>query len=128
MADTAVATKSKLNIPDDVREKFPELISMVEASQSMNPEERQYWVDVLPMMTEDQVENLRGILTKEKKQRDNADKSLESGMQEEVNRVTVKFDEVKYQERKKLMKEAEVKHEEEEKLHEEELLKEIENM
>ncbi|PIZ73514.1 hypothetical protein COY07_01865, partial [Candidatus Peregrinibacteria bacterium CG_4_10_14_0_2_um_filter_43_11] len=35
---------STLNIPEEVRQKFPDLIPMIEKSPSMNPEERQYWV------------------------------------------------------------------------------------
>ena len=34
----------------------------------MNDEERQYWVNILPIMTPEQVQNLRDILTNEKQQ------------------------------------------------------------
>ena len=34
----------------------------------MNDEERQYWVNILPIMTPEQVQNLRDILDNEKKQ------------------------------------------------------------
>ncbi len=57
--------EEKLNIPEEVQEQFPEIIGLIKESQSMNLEERQYWVDVLPIMTDDQIKNLRGSLEKE---------------------------------------------------------------
>ncbi len=34
----------------------------------MNLEERQYWINILPIMTPEQIKNLRDILTNEKEQ------------------------------------------------------------
>ena len=62
------ANAQGLTIPDDVRKNHPELIDMILRSESMNNEERQYWINILPIMTPDQVENLQGILMNEKKQ------------------------------------------------------------
>lgn len=59
---------SVLIIPDDVRAKFPELIDLIVASESMNDEERRYWINILPIMTPEQIEDLRGILDNERKQ------------------------------------------------------------
>lgn len=101
---------------------------MVVESKSMNDEERQYWLDVMPIMTEEQVANLRNILENEIKERAAADQAYQKGVNDELKKVTVKFDEIKYNEKKKLRKEEEAKHEEEETKAEEELLKEIENM
>ena len=55
-------------VPDDIRKKFPELIELILKSESMNDEERQYWFNILPIMTPDQVQNLREILENERKQ------------------------------------------------------------
>lgn len=60
MADIAV--------PDNVKQQFPELVALVLGSESMNDEERQYWINILPIMTPEQIENLRDILESEKKQ------------------------------------------------------------
>ena len=59
--------KPAVVIPDEVKEKYPELIPQILASQSMDDEERNYWFSVLPIMTEDQVAELRDILDTEKK-------------------------------------------------------------
>lgn len=60
-------TKSKIIIPDEVKEKFPELVPQVLESKSMDDEERNYWFSVLPIMTDEQVDELRDILKSEKK-------------------------------------------------------------
>ena len=65
MAD---AKPAAVQIPDDLRQKFPELIGLILKSENMNDEERQYWVNILPVMTPEQVQNLRDILTNEREQ------------------------------------------------------------
>ena len=65
MAD---AKPAAVQIPDDLRQKVPELIELILKSESMNDEERQYWVNILPVMTPEQVQNLRDILTNEREQ------------------------------------------------------------
>jgi len=111
MADNNQATThtptSNLNIPDDVQKKFSEVIGLIKASQSMNDEERQYWIDVLPIMTEDQLANLNNILGNEKKQIEEADKHYEQGVKEDVKYFKLEFDEVKYKEKKLLRQKAE---------------------
>lgn len=57
-----------LVIPDDVKQKFGELIQLIIGSESMNTEERQYWVNILPIMTPEQLQNLREILVNEREQ------------------------------------------------------------
>lgn len=128
MADEGTTATDDLNIPDEIREKFPELIEMVQKSESMNLDERQYWIDVLPIMNEEQVDNLKSILTNEKQQIEEADKEYEAGMQEDAKNTMSRFDEFKYKERKRLLYEAEAQHEKEEESIEEDLLKELETL
>ncbi len=70
MADGTAPTagKTPLTIPADIQKKYPELIELIKASESMNDEERQYWINILPIMTPDQTKNLHDILDNEKKQ------------------------------------------------------------
>lgn len=71
MTDSSTAsqgTGSGLTIPDEVKAKYPELVGLIQASESMNDEERQYWINILPIMTPEQITDLRGILDNEKKQ------------------------------------------------------------
>lgn len=55
-------------VPPDIQAQFPDIIALILASESMNVAERQYWVDVLPSMSPDQVAQLRTILTNERDQ------------------------------------------------------------
>lgn len=57
-----------VQITDELKQKFPELIDLILGSESMNDEERQYWVNILPVMTPEQIQNLKDILTNEKEQ------------------------------------------------------------
>ena len=57
-----------LVISDEIRKKYPDLIELIIGSESMNDEERQYWINILPIMTPEQIQNLREILQNEKRQ------------------------------------------------------------
>lgn len=114
-----------MKIPDDTQKKFPEIIGLIKKSQSMNDEERQYWIDVLPIMTEDQLNNLKNILDNEKKQIEDAENEYREGMKKEVGKFNLEFNEIKYKEKKRIRIEAEKKHESTEKKQEEALLAEL---
>ncbi len=64
----AGTTNPALTIPDEVRAQWPDLIELILKSESMNDEERQYWVNILPIMTPEQQQNLRDILVNERDQ------------------------------------------------------------
>lgn len=64
----ATTGTSSIVIPPEVQAQFADIIGLIVASESMNAEERQYWVNILPVMTPDQVQNLRDILLNEKNQ------------------------------------------------------------
>jgi|SRR3989344_748802 len=61
-------TPSTITVPDELKKRFPELIALILGSESMNDEERQYWINILPAMTEEQQKNLKDILQNEKDQ------------------------------------------------------------
>lgn len=118
----------ELNISQEVLEQFPELIGLIKESQSMNLEERQYWVDVLPIMTDEQIQNLKSILENEKGQIEESEKEYEEGVQEEAEGMIAKFDEYKYKEKKQIRLQAEKLQEKEEVKEEAAILEEIANM
>ncbi|MBT4385081.1 hypothetical protein HOD30_05030 [Candidatus Peregrinibacteria bacterium] len=74
------------NIPDAVLEKYGELVEKIKKTESMSHEEREYWFQILPIMTEDQVTRLRGILEEESKQL----KELDSEYQGELKKLNEK--------------------------------------
>jgi hypothetical protein len=62
------STQANIVIPDELQKKFPDLIELILGSESMNDDERQYWVNILPVMTPDQIEELKRILANERNQ------------------------------------------------------------
>lgn len=62
------AASGGLTIPPEIQQKFAPIIELIKGSESMNNEERQYWVNILPIMTPEQLKNLEDILVNEKKQ------------------------------------------------------------
>lgn len=136
MADPTVTTNQTtasddgqiLMIPPEVQEKFPDIVELIKGSKSMNDEERQYWVDVLPIMTEDQLKNLRGILDNEKKQLAEAAATYASEAQSAQDKAKRAFNEVAYLEKKKLRRAEEAEHEDSEKEAEEAILAEISSL
>ncbi len=71
-----------ITISDELRAKFPDIVELILGSESMNDEERQYWVNILPVMTPEQVDNLRDILESEKRQLADIDEKYAPQLQE----------------------------------------------
>lgn len=65
-------------IPPETQEKFGSIIELIKASESMNMEERQYWINILPIMTSEQMKSLTDILQSEKDQLAAIDKKYAS--------------------------------------------------
>ena len=97
-----------LSIPDDTQTRFAELIDMITASESMNDEERQYWINILPIMTPEQIQNLTDILTNEKRQLAAIDKKYSVALSEDEQKERIVSTEMEMQKRRKerLQKEA----------------------
>ena len=61
-------TATSITVPASTKERFPELVSLILASESMDDEERQYWISILPVMEPQQIENLADILRDEQEE------------------------------------------------------------
>lgn len=59
---------AKYGIPQDWVAKDPALIELVLTTESMNDDERKYWFQLLPIMSDEQMTKLRGILQNERDQ------------------------------------------------------------
>jgi len=64
-------------VPKLVRETFPDLMKLVFETESMDIDEREYWLQILPIMTQDQIQKFRDILVNEKDQLQKLDKEYE---------------------------------------------------
>jgi hypothetical protein len=91
---------SKIVVPDEIRAKFPELIELIISSESMNDEERQYWINILPVMTPEQITNLEKILDNEKTQLAAIDEKYKKEM-EKVGGNAVNIEEIGRERREK---------------------------
>jgi hypothetical protein len=73
-------------ILDEIQVKFPELVDLVLGSESIDNNEKQYWFDILPSMTDEQVDRLFNILMTERKQLE----ELNMKYQEEIKTLNEK--------------------------------------
>lgn len=54
-------------VSDELQAKYPELVQLIMATESMDNDERQYWFDIMPSMTDTQIDRLFDILETERK-------------------------------------------------------------
>lgn len=118
-------TEPNVQISDDIREKFPEYIDLILGSESMNDEERQYWINILPVMTPDQLNNLKDILVNEKEQLAAIDKKYSKQVDATEQRASVEETSQKIKERREERSEQEQEFEKKEEERTEALLDEI---
>ena len=85
MAELKKDNKS-FQIDDEILAKYKELIDMILVTESMDDDERQYWFDIMPSMTEEQIDRLYNILDTEKKKL----AELELKYQEEIKQLNEK--------------------------------------
>ena len=55
------------SIADEINVKYPELMTLILETESMEADEKQYWFDIMPSMTDEQVDRLFNILDTEKR-------------------------------------------------------------
>ena len=73
-------------ISDEMQAKYPELIKLILNTESMDDDERQYWFDIMPSMTDSQIDRLYNILETEKKKLE----ELEVKYQKEIKSLNEK--------------------------------------
>ena len=122
------ASTSGLQIPDETQAKFGALIELIKASESMNTEEKQYWINILPIMTEEQLKNLEDILVNEKKQLAAIDAKYTKNASGQSDASSVTTIEEKIKTRKKDREAKELEDTKKEELHEEDILANIESL
>lgn len=125
MEEQGSAVKAKVQVPALVTEKFPDLIDLINVTESMNQEEREYWLQILPVMTEDQIAKFREILLTEKKQLSELDTEYEEELTRLNEKHMIEWQEFESKEKRKALQSAESKSEEEEAAMEEELLSKL---
>ena len=88
-------------IQDELLAKYPELIDLIVQTESMDDDERQYWFDIMPSMTDAQIDRLYDILETEKRKL----QELEVKYQKEIKALNekhlIEWQEVQIKEGKK---------------------------
>ena len=125
METTTMAPPEKYSVPTLVKEKFPDLIQLIKETESMNDEERDYWFQILPIMTEDQIKKFRDILLNEKQQLQRLDKEYEDELKSLNEKHLLEWKEFESKEKRKALQAAEQQSQAEEAKMEEELLKRL---
>lgn len=122
------ANPADYKIPEVVKEKFPDLVQLILDTESMSKEERNYWFQILPIMTGEQVDRLRNILAEEKAQL----AKLDSEYQEELSKLNQKhleeWDAFERKESRERLKTQEAAAEAKEASAEEDILGELDNI
>ncbi|HMR00932.1 MAG TPA: hypothetical protein PKA32_00935 [Candidatus Gracilibacteria bacterium] len=127
-ADQAPAPPSKYSVPQLVQEKFPDLIELVKNTESMDDDERDYWMQILPIMTEEQIAKFRDILVTEKQQLEKLDKEYEDELSRLNEKHMIEWKEFESKEKREEREVKEKAAEQQEKESEEELLKRLQEI
>lgn len=124
----AGAKQSGFLMPEHILEKFPDLPQLIETTESMNQEERDYWYQILPIMTDEQISKFREILVSEKKQLAQIDREYEEELTRLNEKHMIEWKEFESKEKREALAGKEKKAEHEEKAAEEELLQRLSNI
>lgn len=99
----------KFVISDEIQAQYNELVQLILATDSMDDNERQYWFDIMPSMTDEQIDRLFNILDTEKKKL----QELETKYQEEIKSLNekhlIEWQDFQMKDNKKKIKDEEAK-------------------
>jgi len=113
-------------ISDVFLQNIPDIIILILQSKSMdNPEEKQSWFNLLPMMNNEQIDKLRDILTREKQKLNEIEQKYEQKKDELKNKYTQKWEDMVHTKRIEEIKKQEAEHEKKENQEAEHLLTQI---
>ncbi|MBU1445674.1 hypothetical protein KKD70_00210 [Patescibacteria group bacterium] len=122
------AAIEKFHIPAIVQEDYAKLIPLILETESMDDEEREYWFQILPIMTEEQITKFVGILVNEKKQLAQLDKEYEDQLKKINEKHLNEWQEFETKAKRTEIATAEASAETEESALEEDLLKKLEDL
>lgn len=115
------------SVPKVVQDKYPELVDLIKKTESMTKEERDYWFQILPIMTEDQVARLRNILEEEAAQLAKLDEDYQSELGKLNKKHMEEWDEMERQQARDARQAEEAKVEQEEASAEEAILDQLDD-
>ena len=115
-------------ISDSVREKYPDLVEMIKQTEAMNLEEKNYWFKIIPLMNDNQIDNLREILVKERQKLNKINQKYQNDIQIINDKHQAEIEAMKRKKQRQQIKEAEAFAEQKEIEEEKALLQELEEL
>ena len=125
---TSKKQEEKFHIPQAVKDNYPNLIPLIIHTESMDDEEREYWFQILPIMTEDQVEKFKDILVTEKQQLAKLDQEYEAELAKINEKHLQEWQVFEAKQQREALAKKEKAHEAHESSTEEELLEKLQNL
>jgi hypothetical protein len=122
------ATGGQSRIPDDIAQRYPDLEQLIMSTESMTPEERDYWFQILPIMTDQQIEKLRGILIHEREQLAKLDNEYEAELSKLNQKHVMEWKEQEQKESREALKQKEEADQEAEASAEADILKQLDSV
>lgn len=122
------AVIAKYSIPENVTKKFSDLIALTLQTESMDDAEREYWYQILTVMTDEQINKLRNILVNEKEQLIRLDEEYNADLKKLNDKHMLEWEDFTRRQKRKEISEAETESEITEKEKEAQLLQELDKM
>lgn len=97
------------NVSDEILAQYKELVDLVLATESMDDDERQYWFDIMPSMTDEQIDRLYSILDTERKKLEKLEKKYQNEIKNLNEKHLIEWQEFQMNDSKKKIKEEEAK-------------------
>ena len=94
-------------IADETLAEYKELVDLILATESMDDDERQYWFDIMPSMTDEQVDRLYNILDTEKKKLEKLEEKYQNEIKNLNEKHLIEWQEFQMKDSKKKIKAAE---------------------
>lgn len=95
------------SVLDEIQIKFPELVKLVISSESIDNNQKQYWLDILPSMTNDQIDRLFNILMTERQEIERLDLQFERDVKALNEKHQIQWQALQSQKAKEKLAEAE---------------------
>jgi formate dehydrogenase assembly factor FdhD len=116
----------QFSIPEGFIEKIPDIVVLILESKSLDKEdEKQSWLNLLPLMNDEQTAKLKDILTREKVKLAEIEQKYAQKKEQMSQKFVQKFEEGAYQDKMQSVRSQEQEHREKEHEEADDLLNQI---
>lgn len=104
---TITANDFTFTLLDEIQMRFPELVDLIIMSESIDNNQKQYWLDILPSMTNEQIDRLFNILMTERQEIERLDLQFEQDIKALNEKHQIQWQALQSQKAKEKIAEAE---------------------